>query len=201
MLTLDLPHRSEIIRAHKANGGPIAAVLPIHYPRALLRAFNILPIEVWGPPRIDPMLGTAHLQPYVCSIVRNALAFLLNGGLDAVDCIVVPHTCDSLQGFASILIDFVKPKQPVLPIYLPRGKRDSDLQFLAAEFRALYDKLSALTHRQPTNDDLMHAIEREEQADDLLGQLHRHRQKVALSQIDLYRLLRSREYLPAESFL
>lgn len=201
MLTLDLPHRSEIIHAHKANGGHIAAVLPIHYPRALLRAFNILPIEVWGPPRIDPMLGTAHLQPYVCSIVRNALAFLLNGGLDAVDCIVVPHTCDSLQGFASILIDFVKPKQPVLPIYLPRGKRDSDLQFLAAEFRALNDKLSALTHRHPTNDDLMHAIEREEQADDLLAQLHRHRQKVALSQIDLYRLLRSREYLPAESFL
>lgn len=201
METLILPRRSEIIRAHKARGGRIAVVLPIHYPRALFRAFDILPVEVWGPPRIDPTLGSAHLQPYVCSIVRNALSFLLTGGLDVADVIVVPHTCDSLQGFASILIDFVKPKQPVLPIYLPRGKRPSDLQFLANEFHALFNALVEITQCTPTNADLMARIEREEQADDLLAQLHRNRCNIALSQIDLYRLIRSREYLPAETFV
>ncbi|MDE3091560.1 MAG: 2-hydroxyacyl-CoA dehydratase, partial [Chloroflexota bacterium] len=103
-LSTTLPHRIETIRAHKAHGGRVAAVLPIHSPRALFRAFDILPVEVWGPPQVDATRGSAHLQPYVCSIARNALAYLLSGGLDITDLVVVPHTCDSLQGFASILV-------------------------------------------------------------------------------------------------
>ncbi len=242
MKTLTIPRRIETIRAHKERGGHIAAVLPIHYPRALFRAFDLLPVEVWGPPQVDPTLGSAHLQPYVCSIVRNALSFLLNGGLDVADLIVVPHTCDSLQGFASILIDFIKPRhviasreavkqspsnleiassqsfdsaslrsgsllamtdalKPILPIYLPRGNRASDLQFLIDEFRSLYRALAEITQRQPTDAELMGCIEREEHADDLLAELHRNRTNIELTQIDFYRLVRSREYLPAETFI
>jgi benzoyl-CoA reductase/2-hydroxyglutaryl-CoA dehydratase subunit BcrC/BadD/HgdB len=226
----ELPHRIEIIRAHQARGGRIAAVLPIHYPRALFRAFDILPVEVWGPPRVDPTLGSAHLQPYVCSIVRNALSYLLADKLALTDFIVVPHTCDSLQGFASILIDFIKPRSviasreaakqspsseslpatlaphasagvTVLPIYLPRDQRPSDVEFLANEFRSLFQKLSAATQHTPSNDELMRCIVREEQADDLLARLHHDRKNLALSQTDLYRLIRSREYLPAETFI
>lgn len=201
MSTLALPRRSEIIRAHQAHGGRIAAVLPIHYPRALLRAFDILPVEVWGPPRIDPSPGAAHLQPYVCSLVRNALAFLLAGELDVADVVIVPHTCDSLQGFASILVDFIQPKQPVLPIYLPRGNRPSDLEFLANEFRALYRALAAITHCTPADAELLASNAREEHADDLLAELHRRRNELAMTQLELYRLIRSREYLPAEMFI
>lgn len=36
-----IPGRLESIEAHKAHGGLVAAVFPIHYPRALFRAFNI----------------------------------------------------------------------------------------------------------------------------------------------------------------
>jgi len=230
MKTLTLPNRSEIIHTHKARGGRVAAVLPIHYPRALFRAFDVLPVEVWGPPRIDATQGTAHLQPYVCSIVRNALAFLLNGGLDVADIIVVPHTCDSLQGFASILIDFITPSviasaegakqspssdaeiasspnasrllaMTLLPIYLPRDQRPSDVEFLANEFRSLFQMLSQATARTPSNDELMQSIEREERADDLLAELHRRRNELAMTQLELYRLIRSREYLPAETFI
>lgn len=102
-----IPHRSEVIRAHKEKGGSVAAVLPIHYPRALLRAFNVLPVEVWGPPGPQPGRGAGHLQSYVCSIVGNALGFLLSGGLEETDVVVVPHACDSLQGLGSLLIDFI----------------------------------------------------------------------------------------------
>ncbi len=207
MEILAIPHRIETIQKFKARGGKVAAVLPIHYPRALFRAFDILPVEVWGPPRVDPTLGSAHLQPYVCSIVRNALSYLLADKLALADFIVVPHTCDSLQGFASILIDFVitlhcpQSVQAVLPIYLPRDQRPSDVEFLANEFRSLFQKLSEATQRTPSNDELMHCIEREEQADDLLAQLHRRRNELPMTQLELYRLIRSREYLPAETFI
>jgi benzoyl-CoA reductase/2-hydroxyglutaryl-CoA dehydratase subunit BcrC/BadD/HgdB len=106
--------RHEVISTHRERGGRIAAVLPVFAPRALLRAFGFLPVEVWGPPGIPIAGGGSHLQPYVCSIVRNTLSFLLSGGLDATDLVLVPHACDSLQGLGSILLDFVKPRQPVL---------------------------------------------------------------------------------------
>jgi benzoyl-CoA reductase/2-hydroxyglutaryl-CoA dehydratase subunit BcrC/BadD/HgdB len=180
----------------------VAAVLPIHYPRALLRAFGVLPVEVWGPPHVDVSRGSAHLQPYVCSVVRNALSFLLSGGLDdAADLILVPHACDSLQGLGSILLDFVHPRQPVIPIYLPRGNRTSDVEFLADEFRALYRTLERVLDSSPSHEDVMECVRREEAADEQLGDLHRQRTNVALSQLDYYRLIRAREYLPAETFI
>ncbi len=196
-----IPNRIETITAFKQNSGMIAAVLPIHYPRSLFRAFDVLPVEVWGPPGTDVSHGGAHLQPYVCSIVHNALSFLKKGGLDLADFIAVPHTCDSLQGFGSILLDFVKPKQSIFPLYLPRGNRPEDLRFLTEEFRQLYRHLSGLTGKKPSEEILLRCIRREEKADDLLRQLYEKRQKVSLSNYSFYHLVRTREYLPAETFI
>jgi benzoyl-CoA reductase/2-hydroxyglutaryl-CoA dehydratase subunit BcrC/BadD/HgdB len=195
-----LPRRSAIAGEHKRQGGMVAAVLPIHYSRALLRAFNIQPIEVWGPPSVDASHGAAHLQPYVCSVARNALSFLLNGGLDIADLILVPHACDTLQGFASVLIDFVRPVQPVIPFYLPRGDTQRDIEYLSEELESQFELLGKLTQRAPSHDELLSCIAREEIADDLLAQLHKQRSHLKLSMLELYRLIRSREYLPAEIF-
>lgn len=192
--------RLESIQAFKESGGIVAAVFPIHYPRALFRAFNILPVEVWGPPNVDDSLGADHIQAYVCSIVRNAVAFVQSGGLGVADVLIVPHACDSLQGFGSLLIDFLAPPQPVLPIYLPRGRRESDMAFFADELRSLFGRLAAITGREPTRAELLTCIQREEAADDLLAQMHRQRCHLPLSNLAFYQLVRSREYLPAELF-
>ncbi|NIM96197.1 MAG: hypothetical protein GTO18_21070 [Anaerolineales bacterium] len=197
---MDIPTRGEVIRSYKAAGGSIAAVLPIHYSRALLRAFNFLPVEVWGPPGVDPTQGSTHLQPYVCSVVRNALAFLLAGGLDVADILLVPHACDSLQGLGSILLDFIGPEQPAYTLYLPRVQEDLGRNYLAAELRSLYQELEVLTQISPSKDELIHCIQREEIADGLLAQLHNQRRYLTLSDLDFYRIIRSREYLPAEVF-
>lgn len=195
-----LPRRSVIAGEQKRQGGMVAAVLPIHYSRALLRAFNILPIEVWGPPNVDATHGAAHLQPYICSIARNALSFLLNGGLDIADLVLVPHACDTLQGFASVLLDFVHPSQPVIPLYLPRGNTGREIEFLAEELKIQFTLLEKITQRTPAPDELLACIAREETADDLLAQLHKQRNHFDLGMPEFYRLIRSREYLPAETF-
>lgn len=197
---LTIPSRWEAIEAHQAQGGRIAAVFPIHYPRALFRAFDLLPVEVWGPPAIDPGPGATHIQSYICSVVRNGLAFLLAGGLDVADVIVVPHTCDSLQGLGSILLDFIQPQASVLTLYLPRGRRESDLDFLVDELRAAYWQLESWAGRAPSPPALLAAIHREEAADAHLAELYLERRHLGLSNSDFYRLIRSREYLPAESF-
>lgn len=198
--TITIPHRIETIQAFKDQEGKIAAVLPIHYPRALLRAFNILPVEVWGPPGIGPGRGAVHLQPYICSVCHNSLSYLQDDKLDLTDIILVPHACDSLQGLGSLMIDFVKPRQPVFPLYVPRANLPRDIEFFAAELRSLYDNLAQVTGLSPTEDDLRESIKREQAADDALAKLHDGNQSLPLSNLELYRLIRSREYLPAETF-
>lgn len=199
-MSVTVPARKDVIAAIKSRGGIVAAVLPIHYPRALLRAFNIFPVEVWGPPRVDVSRGGAHLQPYVCSIVQNSLSFIKMGALDFAGLILIPHTCDSLQGLTSVLMDLVKPQPPLFSLYLPRGQRAEDLVFLTAELRSLYSGLSDLTGLKPTEAELLIAIEREELSDQLLARLYEQRLTLGLGNLDFYRLLRSREYLPAEDF-
>jgi benzoyl-CoA reductase/2-hydroxyglutaryl-CoA dehydratase subunit BcrC/BadD/HgdB len=190
----------DVIREFRRRGGFVAAVFPIHYPRELLRAFGILPVEVWGPPRVNSGQGAAHLQPYVCSIVQNGLSFLQSGGLDVVDLLIVPHACDSLQGLGSILIDFIKPHQPVLTLYIPRGKEDSHIVFLADELRAIYHRLEVIIGCSPSNPELLAAIHSEEAADALLANLHLERKRLPFTDEVFYRLIRSREYLPVDQF-
>jgi len=197
---LTIPSRGEALRAHLDSGGALAAVFPYHPPRALLRAHGLLPVEVWGPPGRSTAAGDAHLQPYTCSLVRAGLAFLLDGGLERAQAILVPHGCDSLQGLGSVLLDFVKPAMPVLTCYMPRGERDLDRAFLADELRELAARLAEITGHRPGDGELVEAIEREERADAALGELLARRPELALGERDFYRLVRSREYLPAEAF-
>ncbi len=199
-MSVTVPVRKDVIAALKNRGGIVAAVLPIHYPRALLRAFDIFPVEVWGPPRVDVSLGGAHLQPYVCSIVQNSLSFIKMGALDFAGLILIPHTCDSLQGLTSVLMDLVKPEPPLFSLYLPRGQREEDVVFLAAELRSLYSGLSDLTGRKPNDTELLAAIEQEELSDKFMARLYERRQTLGLGNLDFYRLIRAREYLPAEDF-
>jgi len=198
---LKIPQRKHIIKEFKGHGGKVAAVLPIHYPRALFRAFSILPVEVWGPPGIDSSYGGTHLQAYVCSIVHNALSFLKTGGLDEADFIMVPHTCDSLQGLGSVLIDFVRPPKQVLTLYLPRSKRETDYEFLANEIRRIYKRLSEITDLHPDDAAILKTIRIEENADRTLAELYSKRQMLSLDNVDFYRLIRTREFLPAEHFI
>jgi benzoyl-CoA reductase/2-hydroxyglutaryl-CoA dehydratase subunit BcrC/BadD/HgdB len=178
----------------------VAAVFPVHPPRAVLRAHGLLPVEVWGPPGAGTASADSWLQVYTCSIVRCGLSFVRDGGLEVADVLVLPHACDSLQGLASVLLDQAGPGQPVVPIYLPRGEGRAALDFLAEELAALSARLGEITGRRPTSEELAASVAAEERADGLLAELHHRRLAVAGSARDFYRLVRSREYLPAELF-
>jgi len=198
---LTIPARAEVVRQVRERGERVAAVLPIHYPRALLRACGFQPMEVWGPPGVSAVEGNAHFQSYTCGIVRNAASFLMQGGLDVADVILIPHTCDALQGMASVLKDFVKPRQPVATVYLPRGTREVDRRYLVAELRRLAEELSAISGKRPDDAELTAAIEREEEADQELRFLAEHRSEIGLSDREYFTLMRAREFVPAEAFV
>lgn len=197
---VDMPSREDAIREHRSAGGQVAAVLPIHAPRGLLRAFGILPVELWGPPSTGTAVGDAHLQSYTCSVVRCAFGFLTGPGGEAVDLVLVPHACDSLQGLGTLLLDLTPPGVPVLPFYLPRSPGAPARRFLEEELRSLYARLSEITGVEPDTEALLAAEKREEQADAVLARLLEQPRTLPLSTRAFYGHVRAREYLPAEAF-
>jgi benzoyl-CoA reductase/2-hydroxyglutaryl-CoA dehydratase subunit BcrC/BadD/HgdB len=174
--------------------------MPIHYPRAMLRAHRLHPIEIWGPPQVARHEGNRHFQAYACDIVVKAMAFIRSGGIDETCAILVPHTCDALQGMGSVLTDFVRPHQRVLTLYLPRGRRNSDRDFLRDELGRLAQTLVEVGGYEPTAADWVEAFEAEDAADAALANLYRRRTELAISDRDFYTVVRSREYLTAEQF-
>lgn len=197
---LQLPSRREVIAEAHRRGRRVAAVLPYHYPRALLRAYGFHPVELWGPPHIPRDRGSRHFPAYTCDIAVRATSFLLQGGLDGVDVILVPHTCDALQGLGSVVGDFLRPRPAVLTLYLPRDHRREDRAFLADELRRLGSALAALTGLEPDQAAWEEALAAEGAADAALAGLYRRRSRLAVSDRLFYAAVRSREYLPAERF-
>jgi benzoyl-CoA reductase/2-hydroxyglutaryl-CoA dehydratase subunit BcrC/BadD/HgdB len=195
-----LPSRREVIDREHRTGRRVAAVLPYHYPRPLLRAHGFHPIELWGPPGVPRDEGGRHFQAYTCDIVTRATAFLLRGGLEGVDAMLIPHTCDALQGMGSVLGDFVRPALPVLTLYLPRGRRSADREFLAEELRRLGAALSAVSGALPGPNDWAEAFAVEDAADRALADLYARRPRLTAADRDFYTVVRAREYLPAEDF-
>jgi benzoyl-CoA reductase/2-hydroxyglutaryl-CoA dehydratase subunit BcrC/BadD/HgdB len=177
------------------------AVLPYHYPRALLRAHGFHPIELWGPPHVSRDEGGRHFQSYTCDIVVRATSFLLQGGLERVDAILVPHTCDALQGMGSVVGDFLQPGRPVLSLYLPRGNRASDQSFLIEELRRLANQLTEITGHEPDSGEWEAAFAAEDAADQALADLYENRSNRVVTDRFFYTVVRAREYLPAEDFV
>lgn len=174
--------------------------MPIHYPRAMLRAYRLHPIELWGPPNVARHEGSRHFQTYTCDIVVKAMSFIRSGGVDATRAILVPHTCDALQGMGSVLEDFLRPDQRVLTLYLPRSRRTSDREFLRHELERLGKCLVEITDHEPSAADWAEAFEAEDAADAALAGLYQRRAKLAVGDRDFYTTVRSREYLTAEQF-
>ena len=200
MTSLALPTRKDAVDRARAAGYRIAAVLPVHYPRALLRACGFHPVEVWGPARADSHGGDLRFQAYTCAIVRHAVSLLSEGKLDEAHVLLVPHTCDALQGMGSVLGDFVKPRQRVLTLYHPRGDGPTALTFLVDELRRLQEELTACGGRRPSDADWEEALGIEAAADAALAALYRDRRRLSLTDREFYTVVRAREYLAAEEF-
>ncbi len=191
-----------IQRQRAEYGRKAVAVLPIHYPKELLTALDLLAVEVWGPPG-PPRSGAAgRIQAYVCAVVRNALAFLASGGADAVDAALFPHTCDSIQQLATLAPDFGGWSKPALTFLHPKGSdRPSLRRFLLAELRALGARLEAIAGRPLTEDRLHAALRLHAEIDAQRASLLDGRASLPLDDAALYALLRRGEWLWPEEHL
>ncbi|HTT70890.1 MAG TPA: 2-hydroxyacyl-CoA dehydratase family protein [Anaeromyxobacteraceae bacterium] len=191
-----------IARQRQAHGRLSLAVLPVHYPKELLTALDVLAVELWGPPGPPRGDGAGRLQSYVCALARNALAFLAAGKAEAVDGVLFPHTCDTIQGLAALARELGGFGKAIFTFLHPKGPpRPSARAYLEAELRALAGELERFTGRALRPERLRAAMRLHREIDRRRALLLDERRRVALSDSALYELLRRGEWLWPEDHL
>lgn len=194
--------RRRHIEDQRSQGRRALAVLPVHYPKELLTALDILAVELWGPPGPPRGPGAGRVQAYVCPVVRNATAFIEAGHADGVDGLLFPHTCDSVQGLATLAADFGLTRKPCFTFIHPKGEDRPALRtFLRRELRAFADRLGAWVGRRVDADSLRRAIGLHRRIDALRARLLDERRTVGLTDAELYGVLRRGEWQWPEAHL
>ncbi|MFB3925300.1 MAG: 2-hydroxyacyl-CoA dehydratase subunit D [Syntrophales bacterium] len=88
-------------RLKKETGKKVVGYFCSYVPEELIIAAGAHPFRIFGT-KGDIRLADAHFQSYCCSLVRGALEEGLSGGLDFLDGVIFPHTCDSIQRLSDI---------------------------------------------------------------------------------------------------
>jgi benzoyl-CoA reductase/2-hydroxyglutaryl-CoA dehydratase subunit BcrC/BadD/HgdB len=194
--------RKEYIREQKKKyGRHIFGVFPAQYPKEIFWAMNALPVEIWDPP-VEVSHANAHLQPYICSVVRFGLELILQGHCDGVDGFLFPHTCDSIQNLASIMNDYLTLKKPCYFFYHPKAPyKASSADYYVKELK---DLASALEKQLgPLNlEELIRRVRQSREISSLIQEVYdlRAEGKLLSSNEEFYRVLRQNEYLHPDDF-
>ncbi|MBI5905200.1 MAG: 2-hydroxyacyl-CoA dehydratase [Deltaproteobacteria bacterium] len=194
--------RRDVIAEQKRLGRKTVVALPVHYPAELFTAMDVHVVELWGPPGPPRGPDAGRIQPYVCAVVRNAMAFLADGGAREADALLFPHTCDSIQGMATLAPDFGGWGKPVLRYFHPKGEdRPAARALVRAELASLSAALELLTGRTLESNRLAQAVALHAEIHRVRGALLSRRTCLDLTDPELYRLLRRGEYLWPEDHL
>lgn len=200
-MSFGIPERSEIIKKLRDENKKIALVLPIYYPAALLRSFDIFPLEIWNSGDIDLSKADEHLQSYTCSLGRIILSFIKEKNFERdYDMILVPHICDTFQQIGSLLVDFIRPKKPVINFYIPRRTDEIGRTFGREELKSIILRLEEITNKKFDGERFIEELETDIEINRLMSDIYSKRESLPLSDREFYEIILSRTYLPPLMF-
>jgi benzoyl-CoA reductase/2-hydroxyglutaryl-CoA dehydratase subunit BcrC/BadD/HgdB len=189
--------RQEYLRRQKEElGRKVCGVFPAQYPKEILWALGLVPAEIWDPPLASEQ-AAAHLQPYICSVVRQGLELLLQGKADICDAFLFPHTCDSIQNLASVVNDYIGLDKPCYFFYHPKAPYGPPARaYYVEQLKALAKALEPLT-RPLDLAQLKRRVAQGQEVARLYGQIYdrRARGELACSNAAFYEAVRKGEYL------
>lgn len=188
--------RKDYLLKQKQLGRRIFGVFPAQYPREVLWAAGILPVEIWDPP-LRVSAADAHLQPYICSVVKLGLELLLQGKAEMVDGFLFPHTCDSIQNLASVVHDYIGLDKPCYFFYHPKAPyRDSTREYYLSQVKALAQSLEkAYGPIDPA--EFEHRVKQGQEINRLMTQLYQRRAAgvLPMDNAGFYQAIRRAEWL------
>ncbi len=197
------PSRSEYIKKQKeAFGRHAFGVFPAQYPKEILWAMNIVPIEIWDPP-LEVSHANAHLQPYICSVVRLGLELILQGKCDDLDGFLFPHTCDSIQNLTSIVYDYLDLDKPCYFFYHPKAPySEASRTYYREQLKTLVTRLEKQLGSLDL-DELKRRVRQGQEIASMVKRLYdiRARGEITASNETFYQVIRQGEFLYPDDFI
>jgi len=197
-----MTRKEYLIRQKEEKGRKLFGIFPAYYPKEIFWAMNVLPVEVWDPP-LEVNYANAHLQPYICSVVKLGLELILQGKCEIIDGFLFPHTCDSIQNLASIVSDYLNLAIPCYFFYHPKAP------YSAASRRYYLEEINGLVTRLEKQlgaldfSTLKQQVRKGNQVTALIKEAYRLRasNELRASNTDFYQVIRGGEYLHPDDFL
>jgi benzoyl-CoA reductase subunit C len=85
------------------TGGQAIGILPMYFPKEILHAAGLLPVELYGGgDMIDVVKGDSFYQSYICHIPRSMIDLGLSGKLEVISGLICPFTCDVIRNFTGV---------------------------------------------------------------------------------------------------
>ena len=194
--------RKEYLLKQKQMGRRLLGVFPAQYPKEVLWAMNILPVEIWDPP-LTSSNANAHLQTYICSVVKQGLELILQGKADMLDGFLFPHTCDSIQNLASIINDYLKLEKPCYFFYHPKAPYHvCSRDYYLDQMRLLISNLEKdFGPMDPAA--LKESVAQGRRLSEILREIYHLRSKgeLSVSNVRFYEMIRQGEYLHPDDFI
>jgi benzoyl-CoA reductase/2-hydroxyglutaryl-CoA dehydratase subunit BcrC/BadD/HgdB len=191
-----------LLKQKREKGKKLFGIFPAQYPKEILWAMNVLPVEIWDPP-LDVIHANAHLQPYICSVVRLGLELVLQGKCDDLDGFLFPHTCDSIQNLAAVVYDYLGLKKPCYLFYHPRSPyHGSSRVYYLNQLRELVSRLEKQLGPLDGSE-LKKRVQQGQLVARVLKELYdlRVQGDLTASNADFYQIIRRGEYLSPDDFL
>ncbi len=88
--------QKELALEWKSRGGKVVGHFCNYVPEEILHAAGILSVRILGS-RDNITHADAHIQSFVCKLIRSGLDMGLKGELDYLDGMVIPYTCDGMR--------------------------------------------------------------------------------------------------------
>lgn len=185
---------------------PVIGCLPLYPPEELIDSFGAVPVVLWGlkdsirrTPEAD-----AHIQNYVCSIVRNVTEFLLTGASAPLSGLMFYNACDPIRNLPEIVADGRTARGMTMPavfrIHVPVQAlgRDYGQQYLAAEIGSLVEALEEFFGAAFSPDRFSESVARYDRMRRLARQAERTAAAGAVSFSEFARLMMENSRLAAD---
>lgn len=90
-------------RWKETTRGDVIGILPVYFPKEILHAAGVLPIDLYGGGDIiDVVQGDSYYQSYICHIPRSMIDLGLSGRLNFLSGLICPFTCDVIRNFSGV---------------------------------------------------------------------------------------------------
>lgn len=197
---------NEAAKAWRAKGKKAVGVICCHVPEEIFYAADILPVRMRATNCVDNSEAQSWMSSFSCSFARGILQYWLNGPYKELDGLVTSDGCmqaSRVYDNAAYINEVTKIGKYVRQIDAPRKISPRSYPFYKEELQILISELENLSGNKVTDEKLVAAVAKYNQARKLVAELYelRKEKNPVISGADCLRITLAATNMPIDEYV